>query len=210
MAPYQRRNRLPHYAHQTRQDNPIPVQRWSIGAASGEQPFNTGQCFLLAGGSPHSIHTHTTLMSSKCSPALCQLLVFAGAASSVYESPSSSRLCAHTDVLILMWTRTHKTDRSKPICPPFLSCPVLGYTEHCAACSNQTQTARVYQNADSSPSKHEDLTQCCFNVGPAPLAVGQYWNSLGSNPRVCWAPHRCLSTPTPPHHNILASRSGYF
>ena len=28
--------------------------------------------------------------------------------------------------------------------------------------------------ADSSPSKHEALTQCCFNVGPAPLAVGQY------------------------------------
>ena len=46
------------------------------------------------------------------------------------------------------------------------------YTEHCAACSDQTQTARVYQNADSSPSKHEDSTQCCFNVGPAPLAVG--------------------------------------
>ena len=48
------------------------------------------------------------------------------------------------------------------------------YTEHCAACSDQTQTARVYQNADSSPSKHEDTTQCCFNAGPAPLAVGQY------------------------------------
>ena len=47
------------------------------------------------------------------------------------------------------------------------------YTEHCAACSNQTQKARVYHNADSSPSKHEDLTRCCFNVGPAPLAVGQ-------------------------------------
>ena len=59
------------------------------------------------------------------------------------------------------------------------------YTEHCAACSDQTQTARVYQNADSSPSKHEDSTQCCFNVGPAPLAVGQYWNSIGSNPLVC-------------------------
>ena len=56
----------------------------------------------------------------------------------------------------------------------------------------------VYQNADSSPSKHEDSTQCCFNVGPAPLAMGQYWNSIGSNARVCWAPHRCLSTPTPP------------
>ena len=51
---------------------------------------------------------------------------------------------------------------------------MLAYTEHCAACSDQTQTARVYQNADSSPSKHEDSTQCCFNVGPAPLAVGQY------------------------------------
>ena len=48
------------------------------------------------------------------------------------------------------------------------------YTEHCAACSNQTQTARVYQDADSSLSKHEDLTQCCFNVGPAPLVVGKY------------------------------------
>ena len=48
------------------------------------------------------------------------------------------------------------------------------YTEHCAACSNQTQTARVYQNADRSLSKHEDLTQCCFNVGPAPLAVVKY------------------------------------
>ena len=86
----------------------------------------------------------------------------------------------------------------------------LKCTEHCAACSNQTQMARVYPNADSSLRKHEDLTQCCFNVGPAPLAVGQYWNSIGSNTRVRWAPHRCLSTPTPPLHNIFASWSGYF
>ena len=35
----------------------------------------------------------------------------------------------------------------------------LVYAEHCAACSNQTQTARVYPNADSSLRKHEDLTQ---------------------------------------------------
>ena len=27
---------------------------------------------------------------------------------------------------------------------------------HRALCSDQTQTARVYQNADSSPNKHED------------------------------------------------------
>ena len=53
------------------------------------------------------------------------------------------------------------------------------YTEHCAACSNQTQTARVYPNADRSLRKQEDLTQCCFNVGPRPLAVGQYCNSMG-------------------------------
>ena len=56
----------------------------------------------------------------------------------------------------------------------FMFCDTCAmYTEHCAACSNQTQTAPLYHNADSSPSKHEDLTQCCFNVGPAPLAVGQ-------------------------------------
>ena len=80
------------------------------------------------------------------------------------------------------------------------------YTEHCAACSNQTQTARMYQNADSSLRKHKDLTQCCFNIGPGPLVGGgggQYWNSIESNSRVCWAPHRCLSTPTPPLHNIF-------
>ena len=73
------------------------------------------------------------------------------------------------------------------------------YTEHCAACSNQTQTVRVYPNADSSLRKHEDLTQCCFNVGPAPLAMGQYWNSIGSNPRVCWELHTgvCLHPPLP-------------
>ena len=80
----------------------------------------------------------------------------------------------------------------------FVFALVSYYTEHCGACSDQTQTARVYQNADSSPSKHEDSTQCCFNVGPAPMAVGQYWNSTRSNARVWWAPHRCLSTPTPP------------
>ena len=37
------------------------------------------------------------------------------------------------------------------------------------------------------------LFQCWYGD-----VVGQYWNSIGSNARVCWAPHRCLSTPTPP------------
>ena len=53
---------------------------------------------------------------------------------------------------------------------------IIGHALHralCLACSNQTQTVRVYHNEDSSPSKHEDLTRCCFYVGPVPLAVGQ-------------------------------------
>ena len=43
------------------------------------------------------------------------------------------------------------------------------------------------------------------------LVQGRRWGGGGgANPRVCWAPHRCLSTPTPPLQNISASRSGYF
>ena len=85
------------------------------------------------------------------------------------------------------------------------------YTEHCAACSNQTQTARVYPNADSSLRKHEDMTQFCFNVGPAPLAVGQYWNSIGSNPRVCWELHTGVSLhPTLPSIIFSPADQGTF
>ena len=36
------------------------------------------------------------------------------------------------------------------------------------------------------PSKHEALTQCCFNVGPASKTVCQHWNSFRWMPRVCW------------------------
>ena len=36
------------------------------------------------------------------------------------------------------------------------------------------------------PSTYEDLTQCCFNIGPLPMALVQHWNNLGSSPRVCW------------------------
>ena len=71
------------------------------------------------------------------------------------------------------------------------------YTEHCAACSNQTQTARVYQNADSSLRKHEDLTQFCFNIGPGPLvgggdiktALGQILLFAGLHTGVCLHRH---------------------
>ena len=68
------------------------------------------------------------------------------------------------------------------------------YTEHCAASSNQTQTARVYQNADSSLRKHEDLTQCCFNVGPPrrwaniETALGQILVFAGLHTGVCLQP----------------------
>ena len=61
--------------------------------------------------------------------------------------------------------------------------------------SNQTlRVSKCGQLSQQTRRLDPILFQCC----PAPLAVGQYWNSIGSNARVCWAPHRCLSTPTPP------------
>ena len=91
------------------------------------------------------------------------------------------------------------------------NCPTP-ITLHRALCSlfQPDTDGTVYPNADSSPCKDEDLTRCGFNVGPALLAVGQYWNNIRSKPRVCWAPHGCLSTPTLPLQNIFASGSQYF
>ena len=38
------------------------------------------------------------------------------------------------------------------------------------------------QDSDGNwlPNKHEILTQCCFNVGPASQMMGQHWNNTGS------------------------------
>ena len=36
------------------------------------------------------------------------------------------------------------------------------------------------------PSKHETLTQCCFDVGPTSKTVGQHQSNIGSMSRVCW------------------------
>ena len=55
------------------------------------------------------------------------------------------------------------------------------YTEHSAACSNQTQTARVYQNADSSLRKQEEFDPMLFQYcppptnGPGPI-LKQHWS----------------------------------
>ena len=80
----------------------------------------------------------------------------------------------------------------------------LFYTEHCAACSNQSQTAHMYQNADSSLRKHEDLTQCCFNIGPGPLVGGpilkQHWVKSS-----CLLGSTQVSVYTHPSHSILFS-----
>ena len=35
------------------------------------------------------------------------------------------------------------------------------------------------------PSKHEELTECCFDIGPPPTALAQHWN-IWSTPRVFW------------------------
>ena len=42
------------------------------------------------------------------------------------------------------------------------------------------------RNRERAPSKHEDLNQCCFYVGPPPTALDQHWSNIGSSPRVCW------------------------
>ena len=47
------------------------------------------------------------------------------------------------------------------------------------------------------PSKREDLTQCCFNIGPPPTALDQHWNNIGSSPRVCWESCPHFDTPVP-------------
>ena len=84
------------------------------------------------------------------------------------------------------------------------------YTEHCAACFNQTQTARVYPNADSS-QETRGLDPMLFQCWPSAVGGGpilkQHWVKSSC---LLGAPHRCQSTPTPPLHNILASRSVYF
>ena len=36
------------------------------------------------------------------------------------------------------------------------------------------------------PSKHETITKCCFNAGPASKTVVQDWNSIGWMLCVCW------------------------
>ena len=62
------------------------------------------------------------------------------------------------------------------------------------------------------PSKREDLTQCCFNIGPPPTALDQHWNNIGSSPRVCWESRPHFDTRVPSVsgwnrlHNALCSQ----
>ena len=37
----------------------------------------------------------------------------------------------------------------------------------------------------TAPSKHETLSQCCFNVGPPSLTLGQHYTIIGSTSRAC-------------------------
>ena len=57
------------------------------------------------------------------------------------------------------------------------------------------------------PSKREDLTQCCFNIGPPPTALDQHWNNIGSSLRVCWesCPHFDTCVPSVSGWNRLHS-----
>ena len=88
--------------------------------------------------------------------------------------------------------------------------PIDRYTEHCAACSNQTQTARVYHNATALPANTKTwpnvvsmLVQRRWRWAISETALGQILAFAGLHTGVC------LHSPLP-HHNILASRSEYF
>ena len=52
-------------------------------------------------------------------------------------------------------------------------------------CEDDHDKPRV-QRRYAIPSKHDELTQCCFNGGPPSSASAQHKNSIGSTPRVCW------------------------
>ena len=110
--------------------------------------------------------------------------------------------------LHMVWTSA--VDRSTLLIH-VITCWVLHrrYTEQCVTCSNQTQTAPAFQNADSSPSKHRTWPDVVS------MLVQRRWRWANvettlSNPCVCWAPHRRLSTPTPPPPKYLPANHGTF
>ena len=51
------------------------------------------------------------------------------------------------------------------------------------------------------PSKHETLTQCCFDVSPPSLTSAQHQNNIGSLSRVFWA-----DTSLPENHTGTAEQ----
>ena len=75
---------------------------------------------------------------------------------------------------------------------------------------------QLYQNADSSLRKHEDLTQCCFNIGPAPLvgganietALGQILVFAGLNTGVCLQPPLPSIIFSPADQGIFSKTAG--
>ena len=72
------------------------------------------------------------------------------------------------------------------ICPPPpLSISSIIVSLWLAGCLAKS-TLIGWRDTCVEPSKHEDLIQCCSNIGPPPTALDQHWNNIGSSLRVCW------------------------
>ena len=62
----------------------------------------------------------------------------------------------------------------------------IGTTFSLLPFSSLNSARRLLDSEWMPPSKHEALTQCCFDVGPPSSTAGQHQSSIGSMPRVCW------------------------
>ena len=90
-------------------------------------------------------------------------------------------------------------------------CTGVSYTEHCAACFDQTQTAHACikmrtalpANTKTRPNVVSMLVQPSWRWANIETALGQMLAFAGLHTGVCLHPPLR-------HHNILASRSGYF
>ena len=107
---YQRPSGLPHYAQQTRHVNPMPVQHWSTVAGSDHQPFNTGQCFLLAVVWPQSTSWHRSNVSSMVGQLRCCWPVSIQCVHIVYTTPMTFKCCPASYIMTRHRTNVRYTD----------------------------------------------------------------------------------------------------
>ena len=67
------------------------------------------------------------------------------------------------------------TDWQITVCSNTISTPIEGRVAYAPLTWGRTTIILLIVQ----PRKHEAVTQCCFNAGPASKTVGQQWNSIG-------------------------------